>query len=98
MQPSPPPPPTDNRGIRIPLLLNAGLFLVLAVISFYSTDGNRNEALFTLAFLVIGQGLLNGVALVGAAINGKSQWVKGFALALGLLFLVGLGTCGLGTI
>lgn len=81
--------------MRLPLLLNAGLFVLLAIASFASNSGSRSDALLMLGLLVIGLGVLNLGAVIVAAIMGKGQWAAGFALSMGLLFLVGLGTCGL---
>lgn len=96
MQLTPPPPPDhDNRGFRLPLQLNAGLVLLIAGLAYV---GNRRpgEALLVLGLSMLGLTFLNLLALLVAALaGGRSEWVKGFALSMLLVLLIGLGSCGL---
>ncbi|WP_046243381.1 hypothetical protein [Hymenobacter terrenus] len=93
-------PPDDNRSLKIPLLLNVGLILLLALLahgfSSFNTPNHydEGEAALVLFFLLVGLFLLDVVAVFVALLLGKRPWVRGFLLAGLLVFLVGLGTCG----
>lgn len=95
------PMPSEKRGgLKTPLLLNAGLIVLLALLSYGFASINspghhdKGEAALVLFFLLLGLFLLNGVAVFVTMIMGRTDLVRGFLLGGLLVFLVGLGTCG----
>ncbi len=100
MLPAPAPQPPKKRGsLRLPLLLNLGLILLLALLAhgFSASNtpnhGDEGETALVLFFLLLGLFLLNGAALIIALVAGRNELVRGFLLGGLLVFLVGLGTC-----
>ena len=101
MGPSADPKPLESkRGLLVPLGLNGVLMLVLAATANLLTAAMANESYnggdvaLLLFFLLLGQFLLNGLAIIICAIMGKKRWMMGFLLSGLLVFLTGLGTCG----
>ena len=94
------PTPPKKRSLRVPLLVNGGLILLLALLahgfSAINTPNHRDEGetALVLFFLLLGLFLLNGVAVIIALVVGRNDLVRGFLLGGLLVFLVGLGTCG----
>ena len=101
MHPLPDPiPPAPRSNLHMPLLLNTGLIVLLALLAhgFSSLNtpnhGDEGEAALVLFFLLLGLFLLNGVAVIIALVAKRKDLVRGFLLGGLLVFLVGLGTCG----
>ena len=81
---STPPPPAPKDSKKWPLIVNLGILLMVAM---------AEPSMLGIA--VVGLGLINGVAAVLMAMSGKLNWVIAFVLSALLLFLIGLGICGL---
>ncbi|WP_460618635.1 hypothetical protein [Hymenobacter ruber] len=90
----PGPPPERPRGsVRGPLLLNAGLMLVLYVVAFAATSGRPSETAYAYFFALTGLFCLNVLAAIGLAFTGRSQTVMGCIYSSIGIFLIGLGSC-----
>jgi hypothetical protein len=98
-----PPRPTEtarnSRSLKLPLLLNLGLLLFLALLAHGLASLNspnhrdEGEAAFGLFWLLVGQLALNVLAVLLCLVLGKRTWIKGLLLSGLLVCLVGLGTC-----
>ncbi|WP_125916687.1 hypothetical protein [Hymenobacter coccineus] len=67
--------------------VNLGLMLLVAVLS-------QGEPV-VLAGTVVALAVINGIAAFLMAVSGKLNWVTAFLLSALLVFIIGLGICGL---
>ena len=82
-----PPPPNGKKAYFWPVALNLGLLLLVAVLS------EAEPAVMAGAVLALA--IVNGVAAFVMSVSGKIDYVVAFLLSGLVIFLIGLGICGL---
>lgn len=96
MAPNPESEPLPERprgSAKGPLLLNAGLMLVLYLVAFAVTNGRPGETAYAYFFALVGLFCLNVLAAIVLAFMGRSQTVMGCIYSSIGIFLIGLGSC-----
>lgn len=82
-----PPAPNGKSSKTWPIAVNLGLLLLVAVLS-------QGEPVVIFG-AVVGLAVINGIAALLMAMSGKLNWVAAFLLSALLVFIIGLGICGL---
>ena len=87
--------PPPSRGVLIALFLNGIVLVIVEVITYEQGTLRSNiNTIYALSLCLAALCVLNLACLLIAAIRGKTNWAKGFALSILMIALVGFGTCG----
>ncbi len=86
--------PKARGNIRTPLLANAGLLLVAALlVSLITRDESTRQSASALFGVTVGLLLLNVGAMIVVGIMGKFKTALGLLLSILLIALIGFGAC-----
>ena len=86
-------PERPKGSVKGPLLLNAGLMLVLYLLAYALANGKPGETAYAYFFALVGLFCLNILAAIALAFMGRRQTLMGCIYSGIGIFLIGLGSC-----